>query len=751
MTSIFSASLKQASSGALAVEFRHPVRSDPFNQGKPGRKVRKGLGKDRAAAEQVIDQLNRLLGDASLHTPTARARAEREFDPRVIEIFYEGMEVASTGHRIRRDEALPLPPRNEAPRILLLGPPGAGKTTLVRQLIGTHPEKDRFPAASVNRTTTSETEIIVGGEAYKAVATFMSEEEAQFEVRECVDAALARAIEQAPDADVARALLERSDMRFRLKYILGGWPVDQEIEDPYETESDQEDVEPNVLPFDLASPDVLAERLRGLVAKIRELADQLRATFDLGSGRLEELGAEDRNNAIDELQTQAESSPLRDELVDDILDAIRECFEASQSGRLIKSTTGWPRLWSLEKPPTERVAFLNDLRRFTGNDRKLWGGLLTPLVSGVRVAGPFSPSWSPAGKVNAKPRYVLMDTEGLGHKAGTVPDVPDHIVSRFSDSDMLVLVHKADVPFTFEGGKALESIGGSGQTAKTLIAFTRMEAVEGDNIAGWKEKQEFVFSGLRNVIENQVSKALSPEIGRYMLGHFEGASFFLGTLQRADPKASKPELLRLLERLETILPPPPPSVAFPEYNFDLLILALQKGIEGFRKPWRAYLNLDKHNDLRPLHWQSIKAVSRRYAEGFDDGYEIRPASQLLNTMTLAVSAYLEAPLRWSGETTAEDKRAVLDQIKEVVSKKLTAFCIAQLRQKPIADWQGAYALSGTGSTFRRRTRIEELFSRWVPIPTDYDDKNVEEFVTEATTLVRTAIEQTKTTLAATVQ
>jgi len=49
------------------------------------------------------------------------------------------------------------------------------------------------------------------------------------------------------------------------------------------------------------------------------------------------------------------------------------------------------------------------------------------------------------------PRFILIDTEGLGHKASTMPDVPDYIVSRFPESDVILLVHKGDVPFSFEG------------------------------------------------------------------------------------------------------------------------------------------------------------------------------------------------------------------------------------------------------------------------------------------------------------
>jgi hypothetical protein len=195
---------------------------------------------------------------------------------------------------------------------------------------------------------------------------------------------------------------------------------------------------------------------------------------------------------------------------------------------------------------SEREEFLSAVRFFSGIDRRHWGKLLTPLVNGVRVAGPFTPIWAAGEKA---PRLILIDTEGLGHKANTMPDVPDYIVSRFPESDEFLLVHKGDAPFSFEGGKALEAIGGAGQTAKTMMVFSRMDAVKGDNLKGWQAKRDYTFSGVRNVIDNQIAKSLTPDVARFMLAHLERNTFYLGSLQDADPKAAKSELTGLLQCL----------------------------------------------------------------------------------------------------------------------------------------------------------------------------------------------------------
>jgi hypothetical protein len=281
------------------------------------------------------------------------------------------------------------------------------------------------------------------------------------------------------------------------------------------------------------------------------------------------------------------------------------------------------------------------------------------------------------------------------------------------------------------------------------MVFTRMDEVKGPNIKGWQAKQDYSFSGVRNVADHQLAKSLTPDVARFVLSHLEKSDYYLGSLQKGEVTAAKPELLRLLRDLTSLVPPPAPKAAFPDYGaYDLLVLSLQKGVEGFRVPWRAYLNLQRHSDHRPLPWQSVKAVSRRYAEGFDDGYDIRPASNLLSSMSLAIARFLEHPIGWEGEPTASEKREILDRIKAAVSKQLTQFCSLQLREKAQPDWHAAYGFRGSGSTLDRRMKIESLYERWVPEPANEGDEmhHIQEFIDAVKERVSFAIGQTRTSL-----
>ncbi len=69
------------------IMFRHPLVRDARQ--RPVR-VRRGLStRDDQEAETLVQQMNRLLGDETYWSPAARARAAREFDPRIVAIFYD--------------------------------------------------------------------------------------------------------------------------------------------------------------------------------------------------------------------------------------------------------------------------------------------------------------------------------------------------------------------------------------------------------------------------------------------------------------------------------------------------------------------------------------------------------------------------------------------------------------------------------------------------------------------------------------
>src|SRR5260370_3899441 len=207
----------------FSVIFRHPVRLDAG--GKPGRRVRRGLGTaDVAEADRLVEQLNSLLSNEEYWSSTARATAEGRFDARVVAAFFDGMEPIPAGSSVAtRERYVPLPSLEDGyRRALLLGTTGSGKTTLVRQLLGSHPETDRFPSTSTAKTTIADTELITTSSGpYRGVVTFFPRDEVLDHLTDCASKAAAALFRGDGDADVARALLDHENQRFRFSYVLG--------------------------------------------------------------------------------------------------------------------------------------------------------------------------------------------------------------------------------------------------------------------------------------------------------------------------------------------------------------------------------------------------------------------------------------------------------------------------------------------------------------------------------------------------
>ncbi len=720
---------------SLVVEFRHPLRNDVNN--RPGKKIRKGLGtSDLQKAETLVDQLNRLLQDESLWSVGARAEAARQgFDDRVLEIFYSELELHSRNAKNLREEVLELPKRDSGcSRVLLIGVPGSGKTSLDRQLMGLHPDQDAFPPTSVNRTTTFPIETMFRVGDYSAVVTFLSEHETRFEIEEAVSSAILRATTD-DIAKTTKDFLEQSDMRFRLKYILGDHrPNAIQDDDPYADTDPDEILEEEEQESEQAEKN--SQRVEEFVKRIWALARQQRAHFEESFGSLESMKSDERSAALDIVQGDAEITDEYAAIVSDVLEELRDRFDSVRVGTFAKNTTGWPRLWRFNT--RSRKDFFSALRLFAGISATRWGRLLTPLVNGIRVAGPFQPVWS-----TDFPRLVIFDTEGLGHKANASADMPDHLISMFNDVDCIVVVQSAKSAMDFSVGKALEALVSAGQTKKTFVVFTHMDAVHGPNLRG-RAKYEHAFNNLRNIVENQLAKSLPSDVIRFVTDQLEQNVFYVGKINEATATPAFPELRRLLSRLESAAPTTRRVVAFPRYNIDHLVLSIREAAEAFRLPWRAKLGLELHPQESPCYWQSIKAMTRRYAEGFDDGYPLRPVSNLLTALSVAISRFLETPSRWDGEPTDEEKRDIIDHIKAGVSNNLAELSARRLREESQPQWQAAYAYRGSGSTRERRNAVEAIYTRWVPIPSGIGDADAQEFLDDVKSKVVAAIDSVRT-------
>ncbi|MGY4447538.1 energy-coupling factor transporter ATP-binding protein EcfA2 [Bradyrhizobium sp. i1.3.1] len=168
------------------MSFRHPLR--PETNGAPGRKVRKGLGTtDDAEADRLIEEMNKLLSEPSWWSASKRNEAERAFSAIVTAAFYDGIQAGIPDSWSIREDHIRIPrPEEGYARVLLVGTTGAGKTSLLRHLIGSDPERDRFLSTSTARTTISDIEVILAPGAYSAVITFFSEFWVRANLEECI-------------------------------------------------------------------------------------------------------------------------------------------------------------------------------------------------------------------------------------------------------------------------------------------------------------------------------------------------------------------------------------------------------------------------------------------------------------------------------------------------------------------------------------------------------------------------------------
>lgn len=726
----YQASLSQSQERkSWAIIFRHPMKRDEIS-GKLGKRIRGGLGtRDKDQAERLVGQMNQMLANKRFWDIGAKDAALQSFDRVVVDLFYKDLEPEALDFEAIRSKFIPLPSSQESPyrRVLLLGTTGAGKTTLVRQFMGSHPRLDRFPSTSTARTTVADMEIVFKEGEYGAIITFHRQDEVRDVLEQAAFAAARGAFRGEPDEKVMQRLLVDPDQRFRFNFILGdGRPPgesDSEGEFDFDAEIEEGSDDGDALDLDMSPHEGIdteqtANLLRESIANLRTLGEKH------GEAVRKELGAEteEETQQADELfeeqlETYLHQDPEFQNVLDDLMDEIEKRFDCVQVGEMDRRN-GWPIQWHWTT--SDRSEFMSTVRRYSSNYARFFGQLLTPLVNGMRVAGPFVPDW---GSSNI-PNLVLIDGEGLGHTMESATSVSTSVTRKFDQVDAILLVDNGEQPMLASTEAAMRAIVSTGNVSRLLLAFTHFDAVKGDNIKSVDAKKQHILNSAEHAVLS-IGQRLGGFAERALRQRIALGSFFVGGIDKIlDPsrqggRFTIQNLNNLLDAVERINERPEIGESRPVYDRMNLAFAIQKATEAFHDRWQPLIGMRFKPGVSKEHWTRIKALSRRLATGWADEYkELRPVADLHQELADQIYIFIEQPASWDGpEPYREEKQQIVDTFTNEVSRRVMSLAIQRLGRDHLADWQDAYYQSGRGSAMDRATIISRrIYDRAAAIP-----------------------------------
>lgn len=734
------ATLSKGRSGWCVI-YRHPVCRT--TDGRDRLRIRRGLAtRDEGEALGLVEQLNEILADTEMWTPAARVRADVRYAPQVVSAFYDYLTPEASSAWDERELALPLPSAAQGyARALLVGTTGAGKTTIVRQLLGTDPDRERFPSTSAAKTTICDLEMIFAPGPFRAVVSFMPKEQARQYVSDCVNAAVARRIQRASRSELTRRFLEHTDQQFRIGYILGMPRQRGGSADELKDETEDEPMFDEASLVSQAEREDMANRLEEILDSICSLADEIAGAVAEALGTSVDLiGAKD----LDAFEECVEEELLKHEsfheLVDEIMDEIEERFSHLSVGELKRARDDWPTAWAWTCDTRE--TFIREVNRFSSNYAPNFGRLLTPLVEGIRVAGPFDPDWRPA----TMPKLALLDGRGIGHTADSSSSVSTTITRRFQVADAILLVDSAAQPMQAAPCAVLRSLVASGHESKLIMCFTHFDEVKGDNLLDQTAKKHHVLASVDNAI-NAVGKTLGRDAEHALRRLLPDRVVFLANIQRRLNEKARftvAELGRLLSMIGAAAVPPAPIEFKPVFDVANLVLAIQRAAQEFHDAWKGVLGFGTRSGTAPEHWSRVKALTRHVGLLSRDEYDtLRPVADLIRFLQTHISQFLAQPFSWlpgiPPESEIDQRLAAIDEIKKRVFSRLHELSTRRLLAERISGWVEAFDHRGPGSTRVRAREIVNLYESAAPIPNEMPGPDANEFLFEIRELVAESI------------
>lgn len=567
------------------------------------------------------------------------------------------------------------------PKLYLIGDTGAGKTTIVRQILGT--EELKFPSVQQKRTTVAVTEYVLSKDLpYKATYLFKTKNQISELVSEIIEvtienACIAYSKNEFDVAAVAEDLEETPDERFRLKYIL------------------------------------TAEQIEGLSKEIAHIIPKLYAEIEESRAYLESNNEELR--VVVDLVIDKHKAKELSEINKKVLAQIQAKVSEVCDGHILFSDADF-----YQHSSANLESFISKAKYLLSSAKNS----ISPIVEYARLQGNLLASWLPQNT-----ELVLIDGEGIGHDTREASRLSARHLDYFHFADSVGLVEECKKPFASGGKSAIEGIIRNGYLEKFNLIFTKLDEVdvgdeEGANMA--KQIRE-VKKGLTNVRNALKEDGVELNIGTEHLYH-------LANMHGNQPDThSVSEVTRLLASIKAKFEELKPQFVEPRYDYEMLSSYLSKSSESFIRKWKDVLHAKQ--------WQTVKAFNRRMCWEEDEFRDMNPISDFHGEVTIELESFISHPMGWSESATSSMQQKSIDKVKQEFSKKLLEFARVTVLKTYGNNWNEAMALSGLGSTTRRKELIQEIMLKDV-LP-DYQRSEAIEMKDSIKELLTSAIDVAK--------
>jgi len=448
----------------------------------------------------------------------------------------------------RLEELSPIPVN--MPKLYLLGDTGAGKTTIVRKILGTDDYK--FPSVQQKRTTVAVTEYVLSRDLpYKATYIFKTENQVIEFVNEILEIATEKAyVSYQKNAlnvdDIAETLEETPDERFRLKYILS------------------------------------TEQLKEVAEKIAEMLPQLNASIETLQKELQ--SKEDELGVIVDLALEQQKTEL---------DKIKEIIIANIKCKVAELCNGF-NLFSdsdhYQHSSSKQKDFIEQAKKLLSSAKNS----VSPVIEYARLQGNLLANWLPKDA-----ELVLIDGEGIGHDTREASRLSARHLDYFHFADSIALVEESKKPFASGGKSAIEGIIRNGYLDKFSLIFSKLDEVEVSDMEDDAERLDQIRAVKKGF--GNVTNALKEEGIELNLNN--DRSFYLSHMKDKEvSQINADEIQKLISGIKNAFDEDKPQFVEPKYDYEMLSSFLAKSSDNFTRKWNRLLDLKQ--------WQTIKAFNR---------------------------------------------------------------------------------------------------------------------------------------------